>query len=162
MSILVVAMLPWLAPPAEAGVVPRDGTYAGFNARTGAMGLFVMRNQIVAGVEYQIPITCIDSDGNTITDAFKGGGAFPANTRLGSNLRLQHNYMERDEGLSGRELGVLVTIDFSGRAAKMNVRVNRGTSTPCDGSATIPLTRGPLPSGSRCEFNGARRTFTCD
>lgn len=126
------------------------------------MGLFIMRNQIVAGVEYQIPITCIDSDGNTNTDVFTGGGAFPANTRLNSNLRLQHNYMESDEGLSGRTLGVVVSINFTGRTPRMTVRANRGTALPCDGASTIPLTRGPLPSGNRCEYSAATRRFTCD
>ena len=72
-------------------------------------------------------------DGNTITDAINGGGARPANTRLGSNLRILHDYMELDQGLSGRERGALVTIDFCGR----------------------------LPSVNRCEYNRASRTCTC-
>jgi|GEM_PF-6638018 len=152
----------WFASPAQAAVIPRDGTYAAMDLGTGAMALFVMREQIVAGVEYQIPITCIDSDGNTQSDFFKGGGEFPANTRLGTNLRLSRNYMEKDEGLSGRELGVQVKIDFSGSKPKMTVWANRGTSLPCDGSTTLSLKRGPLPSGTQCSYNAARRTFTCD
>jgi len=151
-----------LAAPAHANVVPRDGTYGGMDAQSGAMGLFVMRDQIVAGVQYQIPITCIDSDGNTRQDFFKGGGAFPANTRLNSGLRLRHNYMEADEGMSGRALGVLVTISFRGNAPTMTVRANRGTELPCDGTSTITLTRGPLPSGNQCQYNAAARKFTCD
>jgi hypothetical protein len=151
-----------LAVPAHADVVPRDGTYSGMDGQSAAMGTFVMRNQIVAGVQYQIPITCIDSDGNTMQDFFKGGGAFPANTRLNSRLRLQRNYMEADEGMSGRTLGVLVTISFRGTAPTMTVRANRGTELPCDGTSTIALTRGPLPSGNRCEYSAASRRFTCD
>jgi hypothetical protein len=157
---LATALL--VAAPAHADVVPRDGTYGGMDARTAAMGLFVMRNQIVAGVQYQIPITCIDSDGNTRQDVFKGGGAFPANTRLNSGLRLRHNYMEADEGMSGRTLGVLVTISFRGNAPTMTVRANRGTDLPCDGTSTITLTRGPLPSGNQCQYNATSRKFTCD
>lgn len=151
-----------LAGPARADVVPRDGTYGGMNLSSGAMGLFVMRNQIVAGVQYTVPIRCIDSDGNTTSDLFQGGGKFPANTRLNSNLALQTNYMEDDEGLSGRKLGVLVTISFRGRQPTMRVLVNRGTDRPCDGSAIIRLTRGPLPSGNQCAYNAAARTFTCE
>lgn len=151
-----------LAAPAQADVVPRDGTYGGMNLTTGAMGMFVMRNQIVAGVEYQIPITCIDSDGNTSQDAFKGGGTFPPNTRLNANLTLRNTYMESDEGLSGRRLGVQVTISFQGRRPTMQVWVNRVGDIPCDGSATIPLARGPLPSSNQCTYNAASKTFTCD
>jgi len=146
--------------PAVADVVPRDGTWGNYIASSGAMAKFVMRNQVISDVEYQIPITCL-TDGVERPDAYKGGDAFPANTRL-RRLTVERNYMEMDEGYSGREMGVVVTVNFRGPKATMTIWANRSTGNePCDGRVTIPLKRGPLPSGTYCEYNPATKQFDC-
>ena len=144
-----------LVPLAQAGVLPRDGTWGGSRPATASLldgtqfqtteqALFELKNRSIRNFEMQVLINCYDRRSRNSYDVFYGPLKVPSLGGLGTGLEATKRFTA-DDG-SGRRADVSARFDYRGSRAKLVLRVRwNGQVESCtSGRVTLNLTRGPL------------------
>ncbi|MFM8763029.1 MAG: hypothetical protein ACKOFC_07220 [Solirubrobacterales bacterium] len=152
--VLSVAAFLTVGSVAQAGVVPRTGTWAG-SATTNAtledgtsvvateQALFELRNRSIRNFEVQVMLFCYNRDTRASYDVYYGPIKRASLGRLAPGLDVTKRFTA-DDG-SGRRANVSVRFDYRGSRAKLGLGVSwRGEIERCNGRATLSLSRGPL------------------
>ena len=147
-----------LVPLAQAGVVPRDGTWGGSRpatasledgtqVRTTEQALFELKNRSIRNFEMAVLINCYNRQSRKSYDVFYGPLKRPSLGGLGTGLEATKRFTA-DDG-SGRRADVSARFDYRGSRAKLILRVRYKSRFPdgeicTSGRVTLNLTRGPL------------------
>lgn len=149
----VIAFLA-LATVAQAGVVPRTGTWSGSEPTTAyfedgsrvratEQALFELKNRAIRNFEMQVVLACYNRETRDTYDVYYGPLKRESLGRLAPGLDVTRRFTA-DDG-SGRRANVAARFDYRGSRAKLGLRVSwRGQVERCNGRATLSLSRGPL------------------
>lgn len=139
---------------AQAGVVPRTGTWAGSEQTTAyfedgsqvratEQGLFELKNRAIQNFEMQVILACYNRETRDTYDVYYGPLKRESLGRLAPGLDVTRRFTA-DDG-SGRRANVTAQFDYRGSRAKLGLRVSwRGQVERCSGRVTLWLSRGPL------------------
>lgn len=139
---------------AQAGVVPRTGTWAGSASTTATLedgsrvrateqALFELKNRSIQNLGMQVVLACYNRDSRRSYDVYFGPVTRESLGRLAPGLEVTKRFTA-DDG-SGRRANVTARFDFRGSRAKLGLRLSwRGQAESCAGRTTLNLTRGPL------------------